>query len=163
MYKTRPLKILMADDEATIAHIYAVGLPTFFSPANGSSADELEAELFGSVDSGRSAAELVICRQGGEAVDRFREALESGDAFDIVVLDICMPPGIDGVEAAKKIRALDSGVRILFVSGYSEYSQPKLRELLPPPSRTDFMKKPVKLADLANRIVELTQPTVPSL
>ena len=160
MQETTPLRILLADDEATITRIYAVGLPSFFSPAHENSADELEAELFGADDSDKPAAELAICRQGAEAVDRFREALESDAAFDVVVLDIRMPPGIDGVEAARQIRAMDTDVRILFVSGYSDYNMTELQELLPPPSHMDFIKKPVKLADLANRIVDFTQSSV---
>lgn len=40
--------------------------------------------------------------------------------FDILLLDIEME-GIDGVSLAKKIRAADGRVQIVFVSGYSDY------------------------------------------
>lgn len=40
--------------------------------------------------------------------------------FDILLLDIEME-GIDGVSLAKKVRAADDRVQIVFVSGYSDY------------------------------------------
>jgi CheY-like chemotaxis protein len=156
MANNKSIKILLADDEATITRIYSVGLRAFFSPANEDLADKLEADLFGSMKAEKPAAEIETCRQGEEAVERFREAQAAGAPFDIVVLDIRMPPGIDGVEAAKQIRTMDPGAKILFVSGYSDYEMSALQEQLPPPSHMDFMEKPVKLADLASRIVEFT-------
>lgn len=149
------IRILLADDEATITRIYSVGLPSYFARAVHDATSELAAELFDAPGSERPAADITICRQGDEAVEQFRDAMDAGTPYHIVVLDIRMPPGIDGVEAAKQIRALDRDVKVLFVSGYSDYSMAELQRMLPPPTHMDFMKKPVKLAALAERIVDI--------
>ena len=155
----RALKVLLADDEATIVRIYSVGLPAFFASRDQDSADELEAELFGASDDKKPAADLTICRQGDEAVENVRRALDEGSPYDVVVLDIRMPPGINGVEAAKQIRSMDENVKILFVSAYSDFRLQDLCESVPPPSHMDYMKKPVQLSDLASRIIDFSQPT----
>ena len=41
-------------------------------------------------------------------------------SFDLVMLDMIMPPGIDGVETGSRIRQLDPDVEIVFVTGYSD-------------------------------------------
>jgi two-component system chemotaxis response regulator CheY len=48
---------------------------------------------------------------GAEAVDAFRLALEDGDPYDLVCLDIMMP-GLDGQAALKQIRELERSLAI---------------------------------------------------
>ena len=153
-------RILLADDEATIAKIYSTVLPLQFADVEDATS-QLEEELFGpTVDKSRTV-EITVCRQGNEALDAALQSIRDGCPFDVVVLDICMPPGIDGVETAKRIRAADPAVAIVFVSGYSDYTLDELEALIPPPSRLDFMAKPVQLAALAERITELAGPDMP--
>ena len=153
----RGIRILLADDEATIAKIYAKVLPLQFSRDTGTTA-ELEEELFGPSDSESQPVDITVCRQGDEALDVALGSIRDGHPFDVIVLDICMPPGIDGVETAKMIRAKDPSVAILFVSGYSDYTLEELEAIVPPPSRLGFMAKPVQLSALAQRITALAGP-----
>ena len=46
---------------------------------------------------------------GGAAIEAVREALEAGDPFDLITLDIAMP-GMDGTEALFEIRKLEDSV-----------------------------------------------------
>ena len=113
-------RVLVADDEEAIVHVYAVGLDHYFTRADAP-----------------PRAKLTLCRQGDEAVELVRKALDAGEPFDVVVLDVRMPPGIDGVEAARQIRKLTPGVQILFVSGFSDYGRRELEELVPPAAQMD--------------------------
>ena len=151
------IRILLADDEATIAKIYANVLPLQFSHDTGTAA-ELEEELFGPSENDSQPVDITVCRQGDEALHVAFESIRDGRPFDVIVLDICMPPGIDGVETAKMIRAKDPSVAILFVSGYSDYTLEELEAIVPPPSRLGFMAKPVQLGALAQRITALAGP-----
>ena len=149
--KRRKLRVLIADDESAIVRIYSIGLQHYFAPDlesgglvhNGGYADE---------EDDRPSIEIAVCQQGAEAVDLCREAAEAGTPFDVVVLDIRMPPGMDGIEAALKIRGIDGSVPVLFVSGFSEYTLEELQERLTSSSRVDLIEKPVQLGRLAAKI-----------
>lgn len=52
-----------------------------------------------------------IAQNGEEAVRSFRNALESGDPYNVVVLDIMMPE-MDGQEALENIREIESKYNI---------------------------------------------------
>ncbi len=47
-------------------------------------------------------------------------ALESGEHFDMLITDVVLPEGIDGVELARQARTLRPDLPVLFCSGYSE-------------------------------------------
>ncbi len=150
------LRVLLADDEEAIVHVYSVGLGYYFAPTEPPPPDEvdsLEDELYGLKEDERPRAELTMCRQGAEAVQLVREALDDGQPFDVIVLDIRMPPGIDGVDAAKQIRELMPDVQILFVSGFSDYGRADLEKLVPPAANMDYIEKPVRLSELADKII----------
>jgi CheY-like chemotaxis protein len=66
--------------------------------------------------------ELVTCNQGRDAITIVTDAVAGQLPFDAVILDIRMPPGINGVDAGERIRQIDLDVPIVFVSGYSDIS-----------------------------------------
>lgn len=144
MHDDTKFRVLLADDEEAIVHVYAVGLDHYFTRSE---------------DDPLPRAELTMCRQGDEAVDLVREALDAGEPFDVIVLDVRMPPGIDGVEAARQIRELMPGVQILFVSGFSDYGRNELEELVPPATQMDYVEKPVRLSVLADKIIDAARRT----
>ena len=63
--------------------------------------------------------EVVCACDGAEAVERYRQALEAGAAFDAVILDLTIPGGMGGKEAVTKILALDGAAKVIVSSGYS--------------------------------------------
>lgn len=156
MNDRRRLRVLIADDEGAITRIYSIGLQHYFAPIDETGNIALDNELYGEDGDDRPAAEILVCQQGEEAVALTREAAEAGAPFDVVVLDIRMPPGITGVEAARQIRSIDESVPVLFVSGYSDFALDDLQGMVPPAERMDLIEKPVQLARLASKIKQLT-------
>ena len=56
---------------------------------------------------------------GKKGIALYETALKKGTPYDAVLLDLTMPGGMGGKEAAKKIRALDRQAKIIASSGYS--------------------------------------------
>jgi CheY-like chemotaxis protein len=63
--------------------------------------------------------EVVLAREGDEAIELYRKAKESGRDFDAVILDLTVPGGTGGKEAVQKLREIDPGVKAVVSSGYS--------------------------------------------
>jgi signal transduction histidine kinase/ActR/RegA family two-component response regulator len=59
-------------------------------------------------------------RDGAEAIALFDAARASGRGFDAVLLDLTVPGGMGGKDAAAKLREIDSSVPLIVSSGYSE-------------------------------------------
>ena len=67
----------------------------------------------------RLGYEIEVARHGEEAIQLYRSAKESGQPFDAVILDLTVPGGMGGKEAIEKLRKLDSNVKAIVSSGYS--------------------------------------------
>jgi CheY-like chemotaxis protein len=59
------------------------------------------------------------CEDGREAVERYRAGRESGSPFLAAILDLSVPGGMGGVEAAGQILSLDPQANLLVSSGYA--------------------------------------------
>lgn len=63
---------------------------------------------------------LVESARGGEeAVNMYREAMSASGCYDLVIMDLTMPAGMNGEETANKIHELDDDARIIASSGYA--------------------------------------------
>ena len=62
----------------------------------------------------------VVACDGEEMLALYRAALESGDCFDVVIMDLTVPGGMGGKEAVKKLLELDPQALAIASSGYSE-------------------------------------------
>ncbi len=54
-----------------------------------------------------------------EGIDMYLDAMQAGRKFDIVIMDLTMPGGMDGTEATGKILEIDPSAKIIVSSGYS--------------------------------------------
>ncbi len=76
---------------------------------------------------------------GLEAVSMYEDAMKSGEMYCAVVVDLTLPDGISGLDAAKKILELDSDAPLIVSSGYSDepvmanYKKYGFRAALPKP------------------------------
>ena len=145
-----PNRILVVDDDAAIIDEYLRCLGDDYEPDSATTTlSELEKVLFGddTDDSGAARFSVETRSQGEEAVDSVAAAVKAGNPYSIVFLDIRMPPGIDGITAAKKIRALDPDVNIVIVTGSMNAEVDNLDAEVPPADRIFFFKKPFHAAE----------------
>lgn len=63
--------------------------------------------------------EVTTCADGREAVSHYLSAIESGTPFTAVIMDLTIPGGMGGKEAAREILSIDQSARLIVSSGYS--------------------------------------------
>ncbi len=63
--------------------------------------------------------EVVESRDGEEALEKYRQALQSDTPFDAVILDLTVPGRMGGKETIAGLREMDPEVKAIVSSGYS--------------------------------------------
>jgi DNA-binding NtrC family response regulator len=90
--------------------------------------------------------EAVGVMSGEEALELIRDRL-----FDVVVLDIKMPGGIDGIEALREMKKIQPLAEVILLTGHASVETSIEGMNL---GAFDYLLKPVSLEDL---LVKLTQ------
>jgi len=63
--------------------------------------------------------EVLVAKDGGEAVALYKRETEAGRPIDLLIMDLTIPGGMGGKEAAQEILALNPAAKIIVASGYS--------------------------------------------
>ena len=105
----------------------------------------------------RSLATTILSQSGYNVLEATngKDALQiiehlSGK-LDLLITDVIMP-GISGRELKKRITSKFPGIKIIFMSGYTE-KWPENEEFLDPD--TPFLQKPFTLTDLTGKVREV--------
>ncbi|PIE67964.1 MAG: hypothetical protein CSA23_01415 [Deltaproteobacteria bacterium] len=140
-----------------------------YFPAFDTSAAEQAPEGDGNPQEEKKALILVVDdiaeqREVGvallEALGYEARAVASGEAalqvlaeqpVDLLLLDMIMDPGIDGLDTFKRARALHPGQRAVIASGYSKSSRVEKAMTM---GASGFLRKPYRLQDLANVVAD---------
>ncbi len=94
--------------------------------------------------------EVDSCADGREAVERFRAAREKNVPFSAVILDLTIPGGMGGKEAASRILDIDPDAVLIVSSGYSDdpvmanFRQYGFSGAVPKPFDTEGLVKELK-------------------
>ncbi|WP_026842611.1 ABC transporter substrate-binding protein [Citrifermentans bremense] len=62
---------------------------------------------------------VEVCSDGAEAVELYRAACARGERYSAVIMDLTVPGGMGGKDAARRILELDPEARLIVSSGYS--------------------------------------------
>jgi len=153
------IRVLVADDDQQVLDCYREAFLEPESTREMQALDLLSAELFDTEAPAiaNPVFDVTACNQGNDAVSLAAKAASEGQPFDVVILDVRMPPGIDGVAAGSRIRALDPNVEIVFVTGYSDIPLAELQRRVPPPSRLHCFSKPLSFAQLAQDLISMVR------
>ncbi len=80
---------------------------------------------------------------------------EQSDRLDLVVTDIVMPGGMNGVELGSRLRAARPTLPVLYMSGYTDDAQIPSDGL---GGHLPFLPKPFQPEDLLRQVAELLSP-----
>jgi CheY-like chemotaxis protein len=89
--------------------------------------------------------DVTISRDGAQAIAAFTEAKTQGNPFDVVMMDLVIPGGVGGQEAAPTIRQIDPQARIIASSGHLDHPVMKNHREY---GFTAVLEKPYKLERL---------------
>jgi CheY-like chemotaxis protein len=153
------IRVLVADDDENVLECYRDAFSDDDSTSQLKALNDLAAELFDPEDDieDQPKFDIVACNQGADAIRQATAAAEKGAPFDVIILDVRMPPGIDGVEAGSAIRELDPDVEIVFVTGFSDVPFEELQRRVPPPMRLHYFNKPLSFTQLAEDVVTMVR------
>lgn len=152
------IRVLIADDDEHILECYRSAFGDNCDRNYVETLSCLEAELFDSKPASAAPRfEVVACSQGRDAISLALEARRTGRPFDVVILDVRMPPGIDGVEAGSQIRQLDPEVELVFVTGFSDLTMSDLARRVPPPVKLHYFNKPLSFMQLAESVADMVR------
>ena len=93
--------------------------------------------------------DVELSSDGQEAMDKYRNALKSGNRFTAIIMDLTIPGGKGGKEVIKDLIDMDPLVNAIVSSGYS--NDPVMSNF----SEYGFkgvVKKPFKIEDLSSAI-----------
>ncbi|MDP3480595.1 MAG: response regulator [Desulfoprunum sp.] len=88
--------------------------------------------------------EVAVVPSGEEAIAYLRQK-----SADLVILDMLMPPGMNGLQTYREIVALHPGQKALIVSGFSECSDVKVAIQL---GVGGYVKKPYTMAQIGQAV-----------
>ena len=126
------LRILAVDDEEIMLNLYESAL-----------------EIAGDEDRKNPVFDLVLCRQGDEAVETVRRAISNNKPFSVIFLDLRLPPGPDGVWTAEQIRKVDPYVNFVIVTGCSDLFHPMgITSRIPPEDKILYVQKPFSIHEM---------------
>lgn len=93
--------------------------------------------------------------QGEEAVEIVRKREGSENPVSVIVMDVRMPPGINGIEAILRIWKINPYIEIVICSAYSDYSWDQIVDLVGATDRLLFLKKPFHSIEVRQMILSL--------
>ena len=86
-----------------------------------------------------SGYQVELAEDGQEAIEKYTAAMEKGEPFDVVLMDLTIPGGMGGKETIEKLLEIDPGVQAVVSSGYatdpimSNYKQYGFCQVIPKP------------------------------
>lgn len=114
--------------------------------------DGVEQVLFGSTRAAPNRFQLDSEYQGLQGVRRVQEALEAGIPYAVAIVDMRMPPGIDGMETVERLWQLDPRLQIVICTAYSDHAWGELLDRLDVRDRLLVLKKPFEVIEVSQLV-----------
>lgn len=101
--------------------------------------------------------ELDAASQGEEGIEMIRKALEEGRPYSVVIVDMRMPPGLNGIETLREMWKFDGNIQSVICTAYSDHSWEEYQRELGERTGLLILKKPVEPVVLMQAVIELSR------
>lgn len=148
-------RILIVDDNTTIHEDFRKILsPTDFGESD---LNMIESAVFGEEQSAKSMPEfeLAFAAQGDGAVRLVEMGLQQGRPFALALVDVRMPPGMDGIATIKSLWRIQPDLQVAICTAYADYSWDDIVDHLGISHRLVILKKPfdpIEVIQIANAL-----------
>lgn len=116
---------------------------TLYNVKDDSDLDKLEEALLGEADNQLHETYHIDCAfQGEEGLKMVKESLRKNEPYAVAFVDVCRPPGWDGIETVYRIWKLYPEIQIVICTAYSDYSWEEIVEKLEHSDKLLILKKP---------------------
>jgi PAS domain S-box-containing protein len=118
---------------------------------------DLETALFGAARPVDVAFEISSAYQGADGVEQVRAAVAAGRPYAVAMVDMRMPPGIDGLHAIAQMWEIDRELQVVICTAFSDASWDDIVQRLGATDRLLILKKPFDLAEVKQLALALTE------
>jgi signal transduction histidine kinase len=147
-------RILVVDDNPAIHQ----DLRKILAPeAPSSKLTRLEDALFGAAPPAFEPCQLDSAFQGEEGIEKARLATIDGRPYAMALVDMRMPPGIDGLRTIEAIWRYDREIHIVVCTAYSDATWEELFARFGASDRLLFLKKPFDTAEVCQLATSLIE------
>ena len=87
------------------------------------------------------AVELFTASQGEEAIKIFDREMMACRKFDMVIMDVRMPPGMDGIETIRQMRQKHGEFAFVFYTAFSDMNCDQIQIFLGMDSKPEILEK----------------------
>jgi len=115
--------------------------------------DEEMIRILGRQMLSRFGYDTELAKDGGEAIELYKRAMDLGKSYDAVILDLTVKGGMGGKDAVKRLLEIDPQVKAIISSGYS--NDPVMANFRKY-GFFDALPKPYTLKDLSDALNKIT-------
>ncbi len=155
-------RILIVDDNESIHEDFRKILNAPRMKESHEDLKQIEMELFEEEDQTYDLSEQLVYRidsafQGMESVEMVDKAAEENDPYAMVLMDVRMPPGINGIEAVERIWKKHPLIEMVIVTAFSDYSWENILQTIGKTDRLMFLRKPFDPVTVKQMALALTK------
>ena len=142
-------RILIADDLPDIHEDYRKILtPRSTSSVTLQGAADFAPHLVAAPAHNPNPFQIDTVMQGEDAIQAVTHASAEGRPFAMIFLDVRMPPGIDGIETAQRLREIDPTLQVVLCTAYSDYTFADISRRFKESDGLLILKKPFDPAEV---------------
>jgi CheY-like chemotaxis protein len=156
-------RILIVDDNEAIHEDFRKILSAPRVHESHRDLQRIELELFDEEDpsfanlSEPLVYEIDSAFQGLEALEKVDQAAEEGRPYAMILMDVRMPPGINGIEAIEMIWKKHPFIEMVIVTAFSDYSWESILQTIGRTDRLMFLRKPFDQVTVKQMALALTK------